>query len=468
MQIRALRIKTPNTYFIIFFLIALVALLTWILPTGQYERVTIDGREIVQPGSFQPVPANPQGIGAVLTAPLRGFVDAGLIIGFVLLVGGAFSVFQKTQAIDEMIRGIAKAHKNSALIRSLLIPLFMVIFSLAGAVFGMSEEVIPFILIFVPLALTLGYDSITGVSIPFIGAGVGFAGAFLNPFTIGIAQGLTGLPLFSGIGYRFVVWLIVTASAIIFVMRYANRIKINPEKSFMYEKDQLRRADLHLDEIDNFTRLSGTHLAVLFTFLAGLVVMVTGVLYFGWFIEEMSAVFLATGIAVGIVGRMKIGEITNAFVSGAKDLVGTALIIGLARGILLISREGLILDALLNFLAEPIDALPAVVSAQFMFIIQTIINFFVPSGSGQAALTMPIIGPLADLTGISRQTAVLAFQFGDGFSNMIIPTSAVTMSVLSLADIPWEKWARWILPLEVIFLLLGMLLLIPPFLIHWQ
>jgi len=468
MQIKVSRIKTPNTYFIIFILISLVAVLTWILPTGQYERVVSGGREIVQPGSYRSVASNPQGIGAVLMAPLRGFVDAGLIIGFVLLVGGAFSVFQKTRAIDEMIRGIAKAHKNSALIRTLLIPLFMVIFSLAGAVFGMSEEVIPFILIFVPLALTLGYDSVTGVSIPFVGAGVGFAGAFLNPFTIGIAQGLTGLPLFSGIGYRFVVWVIVTATAIFFVMRYALKIRNNPAQSFMYEKDLLRRADLHLDEIDQFSGLSPTHLAVLLTFLGGLVVMITGVLRYNWFIEEMSAVFLATGIAVGIVGRMKIGEITTAFVSGAKDLVGTALIIGLARGILLISREGLILDAMLNFLAGPIDSLPPMISAQFMFIIQSVINFFVPSGSGQAALTMPIIGPLADLTGISRQTAVLAFQFGDGFSNMIIPTSAVTMSVLSLADIPWEKWARWILPLEVIFLVLGLLLLIPPFLINWQ
>ncbi|MCJ7553251.1 MAG: TIGR00366 family protein, partial [Ignavibacteriaceae bacterium] len=203
-------------------------------------------------------------------------------------------------------------------------------------------------------------------------------------------------------------------------------------------------------------------------FLAGLAVLIFGVLKYGWFIEELAAVFLITGIAVGIAGKLSAGEITDSFIKGAKNLIGTALIIGLARGILILSRNGKIIDTILFEMSAPISSLNPVVSSQAMFIVQTFINFFVPSGSGQAVLTMPIMAPLSDLVGVSRQTAVLAFQMGDGFTNMIIPTSAVTIGVLTLADVPWEKWARWILPLELIFLILALLLLIPPNLMGWH
>jgi uncharacterized ion transporter superfamily protein YfcC len=332
----------------------------------------------------------------------------------------------------------------------------------------MSEEVIPFILIFVPLALTLGYDTITGVAIPFVAAGAGFAGAFLNPFTVGIAQNIAGLPLFSGMIYRFIVWLITTTVAISFVMFYAKKIKKNPEKSVTYKKDIEKKKNIDLSKVHKFDGLSVRHKVVLFVFLAGLAVLIFGVLNYGWFIEELAAVFLITGIAVGIAGKLSAGEITDSFIKGAKDLIGTALIIGLARGILILSRNGKIIDTILFEMSAPISSLNPVISSQAMFMVQTFINFFVPSGSGQAVLTMPIMSPLSDLVGVSRQTAVLAFQMGDGFSNMIIPTSAVTIGVLTLADVPWEKWAKWILPLEVIFLLLGLLLLIPPNLIGWH
>ena len=462
------KMKSPNTFLIMSGLVIVIAILTWLLPAGEYIRVIKNGRNIVDPESFSFVGSNPQGFGEILMSPIRGFIAAAEIIGFVLIVGGAFSVFQKTEAVDSGILAIAKAHKKSKLVRLLLIPIFMTIFSLAGAIFGMSEEIIPFILVFVPMALILGYDSITGVAIPFIGAGAGFAGAALYPFTIGIAQGIAEVQLFSGIEYRIIVWFIITITAILFVTRYANRVKKNPSLSVTFANDEKKRKNLHLEKLDNFDGIDKQHKLVLFAFLIGLLVLVFGVLKYQWFVQEICAVFLLTGIVVGVLGKLSVEEITNAFVNGAKDLIGTALVIALARAILIVATDGKIIDTILYSLSSMVEDFHPIISSQAMLIVQTLINFFVPSGSGQAALTMPIMAPLGDLVGVSRQTAVLAFQFGDGFSNLIIPTSAVTMGVLTLAEIPWEKWAKWILPLEIIFFTISLLLLIPPYFIGWH
>jgi len=462
------KLKAPNTFLIIFSLLIIVAVLTWIIPAGEYERTELHGRQVVQADSFTFTESNPQNIDDVLLAPIRGFVDAALIIGLVLIVGGAFGIFHKTAALDAAILGIANIHNKSKAVQLFLIPLLMIIFSLAGATFGMSEEVIPFILVFVPLALMLGYDTITGIAIPFIGAGAGFAGAFLNPFTVGIAQDISGLQLFSGIGYRLFCWLIITLTAILFVTSYAKKIKRNPGLSITYNSDLQKKQEIKLSNVNDFSGLSFNHKIVLAAFILGLAVLVFGVLQYGWYIEEISAVFLFTGIMVGILGKLSVDEITSSFVQGAKDLAATALIIGLARGILILSQDGKIIDTILFALSNPISTFHPIISSQAMFIVQTMINFFVPSGSGQAVLTMPVMAPLSDLVNVSRQTAVLAFQFGDGFSNMIIPTSAVTMGVLALADVPWEKWARWLLPLEIIFLIVGLLLLIRPYFLAWN
>ena len=461
------KIKVPNTFIIISSMIVLMAALTWIIPGGRYETAEMDGRETVIPDSFEYVASNPQNAGDMLIAPIRGFVDAALIIVFVLIVGGAFSVLQKTDALNSAIKAVASAHGRSHLVRMLLIPIFMTLFSLGGAVFGMAEETIPLVLIFIPLALTCGYDSIVGVAIPFVGSGAGFAGAFLNPFTVGIAQGIAEVPLFSGIEYRFIVWLVTTTVAITFVMVYAARIKRRPELSPVYESDEKRRESLSIGEIERFEGFSRRHKWVLLTFAAAMLILVVGVLQFHWYIEEIAALFLAAGIAMGIVGGLSANGIADGFISGARDLVATAIIIGLARGILIVAKQGMIIDTMLHTLAGYVGQLGPVLSAQAMFVTQTFINFFVPSGSGQAALTMPIMAPLSDLVGVSRQTAVLAFQLGDGFTNLIVPTSAVLMGILTLGGIPWEKWARWILPLQLILLVVGFLLLIPPFLINW-
>lgn len=467
-QKKKFRLKVPNTYLLIFSLLVLIAVLTWIIPGGKYERTIINGREVVVPNSFKYVDSHPQGIFDLFISPLKGFVEAALIIGFVLIVGGAFNVLAKTDAINSLINKLVKAYKTSKLLQNLFIPVLMLMFSLGGATFGMNEEIIPFVLIIVPICLALGYDSIVGVAIPLIGAHIGFASAFLNPFNVGIAQGIAEVPLFSGIGYRMISWAISTTVAILFLLWYVRRLKKNPNISPMYEEDEERRKNEHFDVIyNNDNHFSIRHKAVLITFVLSLVLLVVGVVEFHWYIEEIAGMFFIMGIVVGIIGGLKSDELIKAFVDGAKDLVGTALIIALARATLVLSRDANIIDTILYGLSPFIESSSPVFASQKMFIVQAIINFFVHSGSGQAALTMPIMAPLADLAGVTRQTAILAFQFGE-YTNIIIPTSAVTMGALSMARVPWDKWAKWVLPLMIILFLLGFALLVPPNLIGWR
>lgn len=462
------KIKVPNTYLLIFSLLVIIVALTWIIPGGEYQRGLINGREVVIQNSFKYVNNNPQGLFALFIAPLKGFVEAGLIIGFVLIVGGAFNVLAKTKAIDSLINKLAKIHRTNKTLRKMFIPILIIMFSLGGATFGMNEEIIPFVLIIVPICLALGYDSIIGVAIPLVGAHVGFASAFLNPFNVGIAQGIAEVPLFSGIGYRVICWFISTTVAILFLMLYVKKISKNPKNSPVFYEDNERRKNEHFDNIyNNNNHFSLKHRIVLIAFALSLIMLVVGVVKFEWFIEEIAAMFFIMGIIVGIIGGLKSEELIKAFIDGAKDLVGTAFIIALARATLVISRDGHIIDTILYGLAPFIESSSPIFASQKMFIVQAVINFFVHSGSGQAALTMPIMAPLSDLAGVSRQTAILAFQLGE-YTNIIIPTSAVTMGALSMAKVPWDKWAKWVLPLLIIFFVLGFLLLIPPNIIGWQ
>lgn len=462
------KFRVPNTYLLIFSLLVIIAGLTWIIPGGEYERAVINGREVVVQNSFKYVQNNPQGFIDLFISPLKGFVEAGLIIGFILFVGGSFNVLAKTEAINSLIHKLARAHKDSKLLQKLFIPVLMLMFSLGGATFGMNEEIIPFVLIIVPICLALGYDSIVGVAIPLVGAHVGFASAFLNPFNVGIAQGIAEVPLFSGIGYRIISWAISTAVAILFLLWYVKRLSKNAKISPTYLQDEERRKNEHFDSVyDQENHFTVRHKAVLITFALCLVMIVVGVIELGWYIEEISAAFFIMGVVVGIIGGLKVDEFTKAFIEGAKDLVGTALIVALARATLVISRDGQIIDTVLHNLSPYIQSSSPVFASQKMFVVQAIINFFVHSGSGQAALTMPIMAPLADLAGVTRQTAILAFQFGE-YTNIIIPTSAVTMGALSMAKVPWEKWAKWVLPLMFILFILGFILLIPPSLMGWH
>ncbi|GAB3403393.1 YfcC family protein [Massilia agilis] len=460
-----MRLRLPNTFVLLFAILALIALATWFVPGGKYDTHLVGGKQLVDPASFHYVASNPQGLVALLKAPIKGFVEAALIIGFVLVVGGAFAVLQRTDAIDTLIRSIVRAHQHSPAVRAAIIPVFVTMFSLGGATFGMNEEVIPFVLVFVPLALALGYDSVVGVSIPFLGSQVGFAAAFLNPFNVGIAQGIAGVPVFSGTLYRLVVWAVATAVTIAFLMWYAARVKHNPALSPTFVLDQARRKEQPPAVGDD--RISGRHAAVLSVFALTLCAMVVGVVRFDWFIEEIAALFLAMAIVAGLIARLGTDSWVGAFMQGVKDLAPTALVIALARGTMIIARDAQIIDTMLHALMPLVQSVHPVFAAQKMFLIQSVINFFIHSGSGQAALTMPIMAPLADLVGVTRQTAILAFQLGE-LSTPMIPTSGITVGVLALARIPWLTWARWMIPLQLIYLVLALALLVPPCLMEWN
>ena len=462
-----MRLRMPNTFVLLFAILALIALATWLVPGGKYETHLVDGRQLVDPASFHYVDSKPQGLVALLKSPIKGFVESAQIIGFVLFVGGAFAVLQRTEAIDTLIRSIVRAHAHSPLVRALVIPVFVTMFSLGGATFGMNEEVIPFILIFVPLALALGYDTVTGVSIPFLGSQVGFGAAFLNPFNVGIAQGIAGVPVFSGMGYRLVVWASATLVTIAFLMWYAARVKRNPALSPTYVLDQTKRQEMPAVSVHEHERMTARHAAVLGIFALTLGAMVVGVVQYGWFIDEIAALFLAMAIVVGLVARLGTDNWVAAFMQGVKDLAPTALVIAIARATMVIAREAHIIDTMLHGLLPLVQSSHPVFAAQKMYLIQSVINFFIHSGSGQAALTMPIMAPLADLVGVSRQTAILAFQLGE-LSTPMIPTSGITVGVLALARIPWLTWAKWMIPLQLIYLVLALLLLIPPVLMGWN
>lgn len=452
--------KFPDTLAIILGIMVVFIILTWIVPAGQFERTVVNHREVIVPGSYERVEAAPQGIGAFFQAPIKGFISAGQIIAFVFLVGGAFAIVNRTGAIDAALQNIIRFSERKPQYKRFIIPLVITLFSLAGATFGMSEEVLVFVLITIPLALALGYDSITGVAISFVGAGLGFAGAFINPFTIGIAQGIAELPPASGMGFRLIAWFVTTTIGIVFIMRYTAKLDRDPTASPVYELDQIREGE-HLN-IGEQLDFSLQRKLVLVALAAALILLVVGVSSWGWYINEIAGLFIALGFAAAAIGRLNLDTAIEAFKSGAGDMLTAALVIALAKGLIVIAEDGRIIDTILNGIATASEGLPQGATVEIMFLLQTALNFFVPSGSGQAALTMPIMAPLSDLLGISRQTAVLAYQFGDGLSNLIIPTSGVTMGVLAIAKIPYNVWLRWCFPLFLILSIAAMLMLLMP------
>jgi uncharacterized ion transporter superfamily protein YfcC len=455
--------KFPDAITIIVLIMIVFIALTWIIPAGEYIFTEFNGRQIVVPDSYHRVESKPQGLFAFLTAPIKGFVSAAQIIGFCFLVGGAFGILNQTGAIDAGLRKVIENSKGNKKSKRLILALLMIVFSVCGATFGMSESVLVFIMITVPLAIALGYDSIVGISISFLAAGVGFAGAVTNPFTIGIAQGIAEIPLFSGWEYRLIIWFILTGIAVTYVLIYAGKIEKNPEKSLVYEIDMARQSEEK--EVESSLKFDLKRKTIVFLLFVSLILIVYGSNQWNWYINEISALFIALGIASALVFRLSVPETVKAFTAGAKDMLMAGLVIGLAKGLLIIATDGKIIGTMLNYMVSVTDNFGQVLSVQLMFIFQGILNFFIPSGSGQAALTMPIMAPLSDLIGISRQTAVLCFQMGDGLNNMIIPTSGVTMGVLSMSNIPYNKWVKWVFPLILILVIVALLLLIPPVLL---
>jgi uncharacterized ion transporter superfamily protein YfcC len=521
----AKKLKFPHTYVIIFYTIIIAAILSWFVPGGEYVEVTsvVNGEEITSL-QYQEVDNKPQ-TWEVFASLFKGFEKQSGIIVFILMIGGAFWIMNFSKSIDvgifSFLRFTRKLEKNAIMRRvgvdNIVMALIMIMFSIFGAVFGMSEETIAFIIILVPLAISMGYDSITGVGLVFVAAGLGFAGAILNPFTIGIAQGIAELPLFSGIEYRFVCWLIINIVGIIYILRWARKVKKNPKSSYVYEDDEYwRKGHKESDsKITYHTPLSGwityililialaifswqypyspmkvgdyppvhlmmvpagailfaissffalrksVHFFVLNMLMFTIYYLIVGVMGYQWYIMEIATLFFAMGILSGAAMNYSPNRITSLFIEGMKDILSAAVIVGLAGGIIVILEDGKIISTILHSMSQGMENVGEIASIGIMYVIQNVINILIPSGSAKAAITMPIMAPFSDLIGLSRQATVMAFQFGDGFTNMITPTSGVLMGVLGVAKIPYNKWVKWVAPLIIIMLILGFLLLIP-------
>jgi uncharacterized ion transporter superfamily protein YfcC len=447
--------RPPDVLLIVGAVLLLAVVLTWIVPAGEFERTQAGSRTVVVPGTYRAVEASPVPWHGVFAAPVKGLSDkdAALIIGFVFLVGGAFAMINATGAITAGIQRLAHLTGDSPRRRRLLIPVLMTAFSVGGNTFGMAEEVLVFILITLPLARRMGWDAIVGTAIPLVGSGVGFAGAAFNPFTVGIAQGLSQLPIFSGWPLRMAVWAVFTAIAIAYVMRYAARIERDPASGVLPPAPAADES-AHREE-----PLTARRAAVLVLLGLGLGVLIWGVTKWDWYIVEIAALFVGLGVGAAVLGGLGPNQAAGSFGAGARDMVIAGVTIGLSRSVLIVMQEGRIVDTILHGMSQAVGDLPAVVSVQVMFALQFGLNFFVPSGSGQAALTMPIMAPLADLLQIPRQSAVLAYQLGDGLCNFIIPTSGILMGILSIAGIPFGTWLRWVGWLMLWLVLAGMVFL---------
>lgn len=491
------KIRVPNTYVIIFTVILVCAMATWLIPGGN-------------PQTWQ-----------VFSALFEGFSQQAGIIAFVLIIGGAFWVVNSTKAVDEgIMKFISKARQleRFSLVRktgvgNIVMISVMLLFGLFGAVFGMSEETIAFVAVVIPLAKSLGYDEITGVCMVYVAAHVGFAGAMLNPFTIGIAQGMADLPLFSGIEYRTLCWAVLMLITISFVLIYASKVRkrriaegfaMDDKETSVTSEISVRagaRAWICFGAVSLILLLfsifyasdcvikigqssfetpwlmwvidalfvifslvslrSSSSMYILNMLMFTIVFLVFGVMGYGWYLPEICALFMGLAVASGFSAGYSADNIAKEFIAGAKDIFSAALIIGFAAGIIVILENGEVIDTMLASMASALENSGRVGALGTMYGIQTFINLFIPSASAKAAVTMPIMAPFSDMIGVSRQATVLAFQFGDGFTNMITPCSGVLMAVLSVAKIPYEKWVKWIWKFILLLIAVGFLLLLP-------
>ncbi|MDF3000663.1 MAG: C4-dicarboxylate anaerobic carrier-like protein [Bacillota bacterium] len=454
------KLKMPHTFVLLFVLAIIAGLLTYVIPAGSYDRVDVNGRMLVDAATYHNVDPAPATLFQVLKAFPKGLEQAAAIVFFIFIVGGSFFVVQKSGAIDA---GIAAAVRKTSGAGILIIPLLSIIFAFGGGIYGMAEECLPFIPALVVLCISLGYDSITGAAIALAATCAGFTGAFLNPFTVGVAQGIAELPLMSGLWYRVIVFAVMVTITITYIILYCLRIKKNPEKSPMYEID--RKRELKID-LSNMV-FTGTHKLILLVVLCTFGLLVFGVLKYGWYIQEISGLFFGMAIVVGIISRRGLNQLAEDFLEGCAILAYGALVVGLARGILVIFTDANVIDTIIYGMATAIQGLPTVITSLGIYITQIIISAIVPSGSGMAALTMPVLTPLADIVGVTRQTTVLAYQFADGFTNVLTPLSGYFMAGLALAGIPYQKWIKWIMPLAIIWWIAGGIFVVIADAIHY-
>ncbi|HEX6201362.1 MAG TPA: AbgT family transporter [Thermoanaerobaculia bacterium] len=456
------RLRVPHTLVLLFAMIVLAYLATLALPAGRFERAEVHGHEQVVPGTFRALPAEeapdlpPT---AIFTAVPEGLAAAQDIVFFVFLIGGAFGLLRATGAPDAAIGRLLERFRHRPL------PLVigaMAVFAVGSATIGMAEEYIPFVPVLVALFVALGFDAVTAVGVLCVGYAVGYGAALINPFTVFIAQEVAGLEQASGLGYRAILLAVFFALGVVHVWRYARRVHRDPEASLV--------ADVPLPEglaVTEHPPLDGRRVAVLAVTLATLAVLVVGIKAWGWYLVEMGALFLALSVVLAAVGRIGPDRAARTFAAGAAELTTTALLIGFARAIQVVLESGQVIDTVVWAVAQPLQQLGASAAAVGMYLVQSAINLFIPSGSGQAYVTMPLMAPLADLVGVSRQVAVLAYQFGDGFTNILVPTNVVLMGILAIAGVPYQRWLRFVLPFMVQVWVLGSIALVVAVAMGW-
>jgi len=482
--------QVPHTYVIIFAVVVVCALLTYLIPVGSFQTQEVTymmgdtekSRTVIVSDSFA-YELDENGNRVRNGVPLFGtedfggqgmlnYVFEGLtsgdktgsavgIVAFILVIGGAFGVVMRTGAVDAGIHAMIRKTKGREII---LIPVLFTLFSLGGAVFGMGEEAIPFAMVIVPLTIAMGYDAVVAVCVTYVATQIGFATSWMNPFGLAIAQGIAGVPVLSGAGFRMVMWTVFTAAGVVFTMLYARKIKRDPTSSVAYESDAYYRNQMTQSDAAAAPFTLGQGL-VLLTILVTIVWTVWGVVVKGYYIPEIASQFFVMGLVAGIIGcvfklnGMRASDIASSFQSGAADLVGAALVVGMAQGIVIVlggtdPTTPSVMNTILYMLGNLLSGVPGVMAAWLMYVFQSLFNFVVVSGSGQAALTMPIMAPLADLAGITRQVAVLAYQLGDGLTNLIVPTSGCLLGVLGVARLEWGKWAKFQIKMQgVLFVL---------------
>lgn len=435
----------PHIYVLLVSIIIICAIASWILPAGEFERALNEsGREMVVPGTYHIIESTPVGFFTLVQSLYNGTVDAAGVTFFVFISYASIGLIIASGAFNGLVASMLRVLKGSA--RAVIIPVFITLIGCASSTIGVFEEMFPFIPIFVGIAIAMGYDAIVGLAIVALGTGLGYSGAVMNPFTVGMAQSIADIPQMSGAGFRIICHLVLIAVASVYVVRYALKIQADPSKSLVYG-DNFDSLTMDSDNIEN-ERFGIREKLVLATLVVGIVVIVWGTKTKGWYFAELSAVFLLMGLVSGFIMGWGPNVIAEKVAKSFSEIAVACMMIGIARGILVVLQAGHIIDTIVYYLSIPLSNLPGAISAIAMFLVQTGLNFFIPSGSGQAVTSMPIMAPLSDLIGISRQSAVLAFQFGDGLSNIMWPT-AMTPIICGIAGVKIDKWWKWFVPLFI-------------------
>ena len=457
-QAQRVGLKAINPMIFLVAVVLLCAAASYIVPAGSYDRVmdAATKREIVAPDSFHYVERNPATLFGLLLSLTLGMQNAASVIFFLMIIGGMFAILNGTGAINAGMAGIVRKMRGREM---MMIPVCMIVFGCGSCFCGSFEEFLAFVPLVLACCLTMGFDSLTAVGIDFGSAAAGYGGAMTNAFTVGVAQGISGLPMFSGIALRGALFVALMAVTIAYVMWHAARVRRNPASSSTYEIDRVTARETALD-VDDIPDMTGRHKLVLLVLVAGVAYTVYGIITEGFYIDELAAVFLATGVVGGVIGGSNFSKICDDFTRGCCDMMFPCLMIGLANAAVIILKEANIMDTIIHWLAGTLNGLHKSLLACGMFVVQDLFNVLVPSGSGQAAITMPIMAPLADMLGITRQTAVLAFQLGDSFTNVVAPTGGEILAALAMCNIPYGKWLKYLAPLFCLWCLVAFAFLI--------